>query len=64
MERVKLFFNETYNELMNKVSWPSWEDLQSSTIVVTVAAMILALIVFCMDKASDLAMSTYYHLFQ
>ena len=64
MNRVREFFSETYNELMHKVSWPSWEDLQGSTIVVTVAALILAFIVFLMDKAANFGMSTFYHLFQ
>ena len=64
MNRVREFFSETYNELMHKVSWPSWEDLQGSTIVVTVAALILAFIVFLMDKAANFSMSTFYNLFQ
>jgi preprotein translocase subunit SecE len=64
MNRVTNFFSETYNELVSKVSWPTWEELQASTVVVTVAALILAFIVFLMDKAADLSMSTFYHLFQ
>ena len=48
---------------MNKVTWPTWEELQASTVVVTVAALILAFIVFLMDKAADLTMSTFYHMF-
>jgi preprotein translocase subunit SecE len=63
MNRVKEFFSETYNELVNKVTWPSWEDLQGSTIVVTVATLILAFIVFVMDKAANFTMSTFYDLF-
>lgn len=64
MNRFTAFFSETYDELTQKVSWPTWEELQASTIVVTVAALILAFIVFLMDKAADLTMSTFYHLFQ
>ena len=63
MNRAKEFFSETYNELVNKVTWPSWEDLQGSTIVVTVATLILAFIVFVMDKAANFTMSTFYDLF-
>jgi len=62
MERINTFFRETYQELMNKVSWPTWEELQSSAMVVAVAAIIIALLVFGMDKASDLLLSTYYSL--
>lgn len=63
MNRVTNFFTETYNELMHKVSWPTWDELQASTVVVTVAAIIVAFIVFVMDKTADLGMSTFYHLF-
>ena len=30
------YIKESYEELKNKVSWPSWSDLQSSAIVVAV----------------------------
>ncbi len=63
MNQIHTFFSETSNELVNKVSWPTWEELQSSTVVVTVAALILAFIVFLMDKAANFTMSNFYHLF-
>ncbi|MBA2406882.1 MAG: preprotein translocase subunit SecE [Chitinophagales bacterium] len=63
MNQIRTFFSETSNELVNKVSWPTWEELQSSTVVVTVAALILAFIVFLMDKAANFTMSNFYHLF-
>lgn len=53
MERLKLYFLESYNELINKVTWPTYENLLSSTIVVLVASLILALIIFLMDAASN-----------
>ncbi len=40
---------ESYDELVHKVSWPSFKELQSSAVVVAVAALILALVVFLMD---------------
>ena len=63
MNAIRTFFSETYNELMHKVSWPTWEELQASTVVVTVAALIVSFIVFLMDKAANFALSTFYHLF-
>ena len=47
--KVTGYLQETYNELIHKVSWPSWADLQSSAIVVMVASLIIALVVFAMD---------------
>ena len=64
MNRITTFFAETYNELVHKVTWPSWEDLQGSLVVVSIATVILALIVWAMNEISNFAMSTFYHLFQ
>ncbi|MBK6776377.1 MAG: preprotein translocase subunit SecE [Flavobacteriales bacterium] len=49
MANFKTYLEESYNELVNKVSWPTWKELQGSAIVVLVSAMILALLVFVMD---------------
>ena len=43
------YIQESYEELKNKVSWPSWSDLQSSAIVVAIASAVIALIIFFMD---------------
>ncbi len=64
MNRFNLFFAETWNELVNKVSWPSLEDLQSSLIVVTVAILILAFLIWGMNEIAELFMKFTYHLFQ
>ena len=47
--KLKHYFSEAFNELVHKVSWPTWSELQSSAIVVMVASLIIALIVFAMD---------------
>lgn len=49
MASFKTYLSESYNELVNKVSWPTWKELQSSAIIVLVAALLIALIVFLMD---------------
>ena len=49
MAGIKTYFEESYSELMHKVSWPTWKELQSSAIVVLIASAIIALIVFLMD---------------
>lgn len=40
---------DTYNELIHHVTWPTWKELQSSSILVLVASAIIALIIFLMD---------------
>lgn len=49
MASFKTYLSESYNELMNKVSWPTWKELQGSAIIVLVSALLLSLIVFLMD---------------
>ena len=49
MASFKTYLSESYNELVNKVSWPTWKELQSSAIIVLVTALLIALIVFVMD---------------
>lgn len=53
MEKIKLYILESYNELVNKVTWPSWSSLQSNTVVTIIASLILALIIFVMDAISN-----------
>ncbi len=63
MEKIKVYIGETTNELFHKVSWPTWSELQSSAIVVAIASIIIALIVFAMDFTFNKGMEAIYHLF-
>ncbi len=60
MEKIKTYFKEVYNELMNKTSWPTWKELTNSAIVVMVASLIIAGVVFVMDFAFDNLMDLIY----
>ena len=51
---------ESYNELVQKVSWPSFPQLQNSTIVVMVASAIFAIVVLLMDISFENIMSKIY----
>jgi preprotein translocase subunit SecE len=64
MEKIKLYVQDSINELKNKVSWPTWPELQSSAIVVMVASMIIALLVFVMDASFQGIMNVLYNLFK
>lgn len=48
------------DELLNKVSWPTWQELQSSSIVVLVASLIIAIVVFAMDSVFSETMKLIY----
>ena len=57
------YSKESYDELVNKVSWPSWNELQNSAIVVSIASLIIAMAVFMMDKSFQVILESFYKLF-
>ena len=57
------YIKESYDELMTKVSWPTWSELQSSSIVVAIATMIIALIIYVMDSVFSNFMNLFYSFF-
>jgi preprotein translocase subunit SecE len=61
--KLKIYFEEAFNELVHKVSWPTWKELQSSALIVMVASFIIALIVFVMDFSFENIMNFVYSLF-
>lgn len=44
------FIKGSITEFKDRVEWPKWPDLQSSTIVVTIGTVILALFTFGVDE--------------
>jgi preprotein translocase subunit SecE len=54
---------ESYNEMVNKVSWPSYKELTQSAALVLVASIILALVVWGMDWIFEELMTLIYGLF-
>ena len=50
MSSLVNFLKGSYTEFKDKVEWPKWPDLQSSTIVVAVSTVILAIFTFGVDS--------------
>jgi len=63
MNKVRSYFRESYHELVHKVTWPSWQELQSSTMIVLVATVVITLVVWGMDALSNLVLTQYYKMF-
>jgi len=61
--KVKNYLKEAYEELVHKVTWPAWADLQSSAIVVMVASLIIALVTLAMDTSIKNVMEFIYGMF-
>ena len=51
---------DCYNELVHKTSWPTRQELTSSSIVVLVASVIIALVVWAMDLSFETIMRFVY----
>ncbi len=62
--KFRTYIDEVTDELMNKVSWPTAAELQSSAIVVLVAVVITSLVIWGMDLSSSKILSLFYSLFQ
>ena len=63
MSKIVGYIKESFNELVNKVSWPTWSELQSSSIVVAIATIIIALIIYFMDSMFSNLMNIFYSFF-
>ncbi|MDP4662817.1 MAG: preprotein translocase subunit SecE [Salibacteraceae bacterium] len=60
MANIRTYIEESVDELTNKVSWPTWTELQSSGIVVLVATFIVAGLVYLMDLGFGQLMDLIY----
>ena len=60
MTKVVEFLKESYNEMTQKVSWPTWSELQGSAVLVLVASLIIALVVLAMDESAGTALKMFY----
>jgi preprotein translocase subunit SecE len=63
MNKLNQYVRDSYQELMYKVTWPTMAELQSSTVVVFVASLIIALLIALMDQATRLSLQGFYGLF-
>ena len=62
MRKIKKYFQESYTELVHKVTWPTWSELQNSTTVVMIASAIIAIVIWLMDYAFDNIMTFVYQI--
>jgi preprotein translocase subunit SecE len=53
--KIKEYFTETYTEMRHNVTWPTWKELQSNTIVVVVASILFSVTIFVMDYLFGIA---------
>ena len=63
MKKIRVYLEESFKELIYKVTWPSWSELQSSAILVMLATLIIALIIFAMDFSIEKLLQLLYKSF-
>ena len=62
MAKFGTYIQEAYDELVHKVSWPSWDELQQTTIIVLVSLMIITIVIFGMDFTSEHVLTLIYSI--
>lgn len=64
MNKIGTHFRESYRELVDKVTWPTWGQLQQSTVIVLVATLLITGMVWVMDIASENLLKLIYSFFK
>ena len=63
MNKIANYFKESYKELMEKVTWPTWTQLQQSTMIVLAATLLFTALVWVMDFLANNLLKFVYKLF-
>lgn len=56
MSKFGNYVQEAYDELIHKVTWPSWNELQKISAVVIAGLIVISLIIWGMDVISKQVM--------
>ena len=64
MKKYKILtdLEESYYELVNKVSWPTKKELANSSVVVMVASIVAALVIWAVDAVINEGMHLIYSI--
>jgi len=63
MNKITTYFRESYKELMEKVTWPTWAQLQQSTMIVIAATIVITALVSGMDFITNMTLKFIYNIF-
>jgi len=64
MGKIKAYIDDTFSELVTKVSWPTWKELNGSAVIVMVSTLITSLLIFVMDWSFSKIMEMIYGFFR
>ena len=63
MNKISNYFSDSFKELTEKVTWPTWEQLQQSTMIVLAATLLITGVVAVMDLIASGGLNFIYKLF-
>ncbi len=64
MNKLSAYIRDSYKEMGEKVTWPNWEQLQQSTMIVLVATILITAMVWVMDLGISSVLKFVYSLFK
>lgn len=64
MNKVASYIKESVHEMVDKVTWPTWNQLQQSTVIVIVGTLFITALVWIMDIASENLLKLIYSFFK
>ena len=64
MNKFTAYLRDSYKELVQKVTWPGWDQLQQSTMIVLGATLMITSVVWIMDFVANNSMKFIYSLFK
>ncbi len=63
MSNIRTYINDTVEEMKDRVSWPTYSELQNSSVLVLIGSLIFALVVGAMDFGFDTVLTWFYNQF-
>jgi len=63
MNKISNYFSDSFKELTEKVTWPTWQQLQQSTMIVLGATLLITGVVALMDFVASSGLNFIYKLF-
>ena len=64
MNKFTAYLRDSYKELVQKVTWPGWDQLQQSTMIVLGATLMITAVVWIMDLVANKSLQLVYSLFK
>jgi preprotein translocase subunit SecE len=62
MSEIVKYFKDSYNELKNFVSWPSFNEGMNLTILVAVFSIIFSLVIWGLDSVFSRVIKEFFNL--